>query len=319
MVLIILTDKNPTEAARAVILRCAYILIPLSVLFAKYYPQFGTAFSSFTGGVHFFGVALGKNMLGATVLVLVLFIVWELLTQIRGRNRSLVKPEVLAPGLMLLMALYILMLAHSATATACAAFGAAGLVALSSAALRNRLDKVFHYGLLGAIAILALSLVVDPAAEIAQLLGRDPTLTGRDQIWRLVLEQNSDPLIGSGFNSFWLGNRSEILSKNEHYCFLLNQAHNGYIEVYLNGGLIGVGLLLGVLGVGGKKIRRQLPRAPDWTGVRLVIWVICILYNWSEAAFFRLSPIWFVLVLSLLELPIPFNPNKEQPVSTSLP
>ena len=39
MVLIILSERNPVMAARALLLRCSYVLIPLSVVLTKYFPD----------------------------------------------------------------------------------------------------------------------------------------------------------------------------------------------------------------------------------------------------------------------------------------
>src|SRR4051812_7733856 len=39
MVAVVLTEENPGEAAKALLLRCSYILIPCSVLFTKYFPE----------------------------------------------------------------------------------------------------------------------------------------------------------------------------------------------------------------------------------------------------------------------------------------
>jgi len=41
-----------------------------------------------------------------------------------------------------------------------------------------------------------------------------------------------NPWIGAGFESFWLGPRLNKLWAQ--YNFMPNQAHNGYIEIYLN-------------------------------------------------------------------------------------
>ena len=40
VILVILTEKNPMEAIRAVYFRCAAVLFPLSVLFIKYFPAY---------------------------------------------------------------------------------------------------------------------------------------------------------------------------------------------------------------------------------------------------------------------------------------
>jgi hypothetical protein len=80
--------------------------------------------------------------------------------------------------------------------------------------------------------------------------GRDVTLTGRTRIWKELLAFRTDPLIGVGYGSFWLGKRLQILSD---IYGLLNESHNGYLNVYLELGMIGLGLLaesyLGRIGI----------------------------------------------------------------------
>ena len=39
MILVILSEEDPANAIRTVFVRCAYVLIPLSILFIKYYPE----------------------------------------------------------------------------------------------------------------------------------------------------------------------------------------------------------------------------------------------------------------------------------------
>src|SRR5215468_729214 len=41
MVLVVLTEKDPAAAFKSVLARCAYILVPVSVLFIRYYPDLG--------------------------------------------------------------------------------------------------------------------------------------------------------------------------------------------------------------------------------------------------------------------------------------
>src|SRR5690606_878839 len=56
MALIILTDPNPAAALRVVMKRCAFFLIPTSLLFIKYLPQYGRGFDAWTGAGVSFGV-----------------------------------------------------------------------------------------------------------------------------------------------------------------------------------------------------------------------------------------------------------------------
>ena len=76
-------------------------------------------------------------------------------------------------------------------------------------------------------------------------MGRDSTLTGRTEIWTHVLWVAGNPLLGTGFESFWLGDR---LANVWSIMPGIQEAHNGYLEVYLNLGWIGV-TLLAVIGL----------------------------------------------------------------------
>src|SRR5262245_8406235 len=80
MALIILTEPNREEALRRVFTRTAALLMPFSILFIKYYPQYGRYFDSWTGIPSNRGVALSKNELGSLCLVFGLFFFWSLLT-----------------------------------------------------------------------------------------------------------------------------------------------------------------------------------------------------------------------------------------------
>ena len=62
----------------------------------------------------------------------------------------------------------------------------------------------------------------------AASVGRDPTLTDRTKIWSLVLSMHTNPLIGTGYESFWLGPR--LLKVWQGGLGGINEAHNGYLE-----------------------------------------------------------------------------------------
>src|SRR5437870_6327252 len=45
MALIVLTEPDPEEALTRLMKRCAYVVVPISILWSKYYPQLGRGFS----------------------------------------------------------------------------------------------------------------------------------------------------------------------------------------------------------------------------------------------------------------------------------
>ncbi len=303
MALMLLTGKDPENAIRAVFARCGFLLIPLSVLFIKYYPDLGRGFSSFTGTVQYQGVAIGKNNLGVGVLVLALFLILDTIEVLKGKAKSSGKSDIVCHFVVLVMALWLLRISNSVTSLICAVIGSAGLVVLNMQFVQKRLKHAFAWSAMAAVVLVVVSGVVDLKAAVAGMVGRDPKLHGRSELWQYVLSEGTNPLVGTGFSSFWLGTRPAKIQAKTGQFYLLNQAHNGYLEIYLNGGVIGLGLILTLLVAAGKNIQQQLLFDPSWAGMRLVIWLIVLFHNWSEATFCRLNVLWFVLIVAVIEAP----------------
>jgi O-antigen ligase len=140
-----------------------------------------------------------------------------------------------------------------------------------------------------------LEVTVGVTGEVAALLGRDPTFSGRTHIWARLLEERTNPLFGVGFSSFWLGERVARLSASYHY--ELNEAHNGYLEMYLNAGLIGVALLLFFLYSSFRRAQAQFAAGEPLGNLRFAFTVSVAIYALTEAIFNRLGIIWFTLLL----------------------
>ena len=79
-------------------------------------------------------------------------------------------------------------------------------------------------------------------------MGRNPTLTDRTEVWSVILNQAGNPWVGTGFESFWLGPRLDRIWSI--YSWHPGEAHNGYIEIYLNLGWTGLVLLAVVIATG---------------------------------------------------------------------
>ena len=140
-------------------------------------------------------------------------------------------------------------------------------------------------------------------ATTIQMLGKDPTLTDRTLLWNDLLKVQINPLLGTGFESFWLGERLQILWAARWWH--PTEAHNGYLETYINLGLIGLLLLIVLLIAAFWKGRRELLRNFEFGRFRLGFLAVVIAYNWTEATFKALSPVWFVFYLIALDYPRP--------------
>src|SRR5262249_8826374 len=69
MVMVVLTDPRPIAALKRLLSITTYTLIPLSILFIKYYPDIGRNYGRWLGEVHYLGVTTDKNTLGAICLL----------------------------------------------------------------------------------------------------------------------------------------------------------------------------------------------------------------------------------------------------------
>jgi O-antigen ligase len=135
-----------------------------------------------------------------------------------------------------------------------------------------------------------------------QTLGRNSTLTGRTDVWEILLKVPINPIVGTGFESFWLGKRLQYL-----WTFPivdgLNEAHNGYFEVYLNLGCIGLALLAGIFWTGYRNVLRLLDRDPEAGRLRLGYFVSAVIYNFTEAGIRTSGLVWIGLLLAAIALP----------------
>ena len=68
MALVILTEPRPYEAVGTVLRRLAFLMLPLSVLFLRYYPELGRSYHA-DGSPMFTGVGHQKNDLGSMCLM----------------------------------------------------------------------------------------------------------------------------------------------------------------------------------------------------------------------------------------------------------
>lgn len=87
--------------------------------------------------------------------------------------------------------------------------------------------------------------IVQSSEDILRTLGRDSSLSGRIPLWQLVLKSISDrPIQGYGFNAFWNSWAGERVSDTVNWDTAVPHAHNGFLEVWLGLGLIGLALIL---------------------------------------------------------------------------
>jgi O-antigen ligase len=106
-----------------------------------------------------------------------------------------------------------------------------------------------------AIALLLTAFLVPGAvvADLAQnyvlsLLGKDPTLTGRTELWAIVTSEIFDrPLQGWGFFAFWDASNPVANDISASLGWEVPNAHNGLLEMLLETGFVGTGFVIAML------------------------------------------------------------------------
>ena len=298
MVLVVLSDHNPIQAVRFLLARCCYLLLPLSIIFIKYFPDLGRYYDRWIGTAYYCGVTTDKNMLGMTLFACSLALIWMLLQPDRKRTRAQARTDRIILVLMAGMTYWLLQQAHSATALSCTLLGALVIWGTRFARIRTHLGV---YGAAAGVFILLMQLTFNLSEIVAQALGRDMTFTGRTDIWSALLKEGTNPLFGAGYYSFWLGDRIERLSAS--YFYHLNEAHDTYLETYLNSGLIGVALLFAVLLSAGIWIKREAMKSEPFGAFRLACFIPMLLYGITEAFMNRLGFLWFLFLLIVMDYP----------------
>ena len=300
MVLIVLTDRDPREAFDRFLARLSFILIPISILLIKYYPDIGRGYDRWTYKPIYIGVTYNKNLLGMVCLILGVSMGWRFIKALRGENGIRQKGPAIACGVIVAMVLWLLSIAHSATSQSCFYMGIVVVILASIRGVARR-PVIVHLTALTMVSVAFAALFLDLGSGLVETLGRDSTLTGRTELWQRIMGMNGNVLLGRGFDSFWLGERLAALWKI--YWWQPNEAHNGYIEVFLNLGLVGVGFLIALIGKGYRQAADGIRRGRIEGGVMLAYVVIAIAYNFTEAAFKMLSPIWLFFLLAVLGIP----------------
>ena len=83
----------------------------------------------------------------------------------------------------------------------------------------------------------------------------------------------------------------------------VSEAHNGYLEIYLELGAIGLIFLVGIVTGAFFKAKKSLIDRPMYGRIRLVILAVFLLYNITEAGYKPTTSIFFVLLLVTIDAP----------------
>jgi exopolysaccharide production protein ExoQ len=313
MILVVLSESDPVAALATLVRRSAYVLVPFSILLIKYYRELGIAYDSWTGAQMFIGVATDKNGLGRLCLVSGLFSAWELVTVRNNPHIHHDKVNRLICFVIFVSTVWLLRLADSATSLVGILVGSLIVVTLGLPIVKAKVKHLGTIAIATFVTVITLGLSFGFAEEIAASLGRNLTLTDRTFIWNDLLQMGTNPLLGVGYDSFWLGERLESFVQKYH----VTSAHSGYLEIYLELGLLGLGLFGLWLCSVFWKAKKSLFSSFDYGRLRIAVLTVFLLYNVTESGYKTTTFICFVLLLVAIESPARTQEAPQKSIASS--
>lgn len=303
MILVIITEANPVLAIRAVFSRYIYFSITLSALLIIFFPDLGTLYIKETGMLAYCGITLNKNQFGHILAICGLFMAWDF---VAGQMAEKTKTDKLVRSVLAAILIWMFVLADSVTPLLCMVLGIAIILVMLLPSGERLARHLGVYSLIIGIVIIALTSFPEITDLFFRLVRRETTFTGRTDIWTGLLRESVNPIIGTGFQGFWL--QSGMMERYDN----INEAHNGYLETYLNGGLIGLSLLVAMLISVGSKIKDKLLRESSYSPLLFSFLVVTVIYNLTESVFNRLDLTWFVFLIAALGSAQPLSDENEQ-------
>ena len=294
VILLILTERDPEETICRIMRRMAILFLPLSILLVRFYGQLGRIYTPY-GTQMWVGVADHKNSLGALCAFTGIVLVW------RGLTRW---PKVDWLDACLL-ALAVSLLLGSRSSTSAMVF-VVGIVLLI---VQSRLKKDARMLNRAIITVLIVLLVVQVVAvfflnkSLAPVFfsatGRDSSFTGRVPLWQKLIQMGSRaPLLGRGFMSFWLGD-DRVTEVWRTFTDTPMTAHNGYIDIFLDLGIVGLLIFFFLLAQTYQNIIRSFEDNPRLGKLKIVLFAMVFFHNFTESTFGRpFAFLWLLFLLS---------------------
>ena len=221
-------------------------------------------------------------------------LVWDIIE--KWRDHAPVIDRYLPWGILLIGA-YLLNLCDSKTSIFCLIIGTVVLLSPRIPFLRSRIGALGGYVLAVTAGFYLLDWFFGIKEEIVEGMGRDMTFTGRTKVWQVLFALNTDPILGTGFCSFW----SDPTYQSQLPKWVASSAHNGYIETYIDGGWIGVVFLVILLGVTGIRLNAELEAGGHYALFRFATFLAIVIGSFAESHFGRMGPLWFLFLLAALD------------------
>jgi O-antigen ligase len=220
---------------------------------------------------------------------------------------SIAKPRIVprwAYIILLLAAISLLVLSNSATSLVVTALMLAMYPMLNMVFVRKNKTLPLWIAL-SPLFIVLVGLVLLNSSAFLSMLSRDSTLTGRIPLWSAAANSIAErPWLGYGYAAFWkriIGNSAVVTLA---VGWNAPHAHNGYLDMCLVVGLLGLGLFAWGSAVTLRRavhlFQKGSVRAAKWPLIYLIFFAV---YNLTESCIFRSNTfLWLPYVSTYISL-----------------
>lgn len=150
--------------------------------------------------------------------------------------------------------------------------------------------------------------IINSWVALVSGLGKDPTMSGRTDIWTATMIQvNRRPILGHGFSGFWTEDNpaAQEIGDYLHPGFYTYNAHNGFLDILLDSGWLGMLLfMIGFLSTWMMALKYAYrPQSPEdcWP---LAVMLLVTSYNMTESSFLTDNLNWLFYVIAYLSMRI---------------
>ncbi|MBW8191456.1 O-antigen ligase family protein [Neiella marina] len=246
---------------------------------------------------YFYGIHGHKNILGATALIALFLGVAVRHLYAHQIYRSLNNAYLL---------IWLMLLVISMSKTSMGLCVLVPSLVIGSQLVARTFNVNLGILLLFMMTVIALGVVIVMSMHDLHLQGfaglflADASFTGRDYIWAFLLEQIDQRwLLGHGYGSFWgIGLDSPNIRHGRGFLTLLNQGHNGYLDLLAILGWVGMACYLWVLQQFASQSGRIRRTQPALFSLCWMLLVLTLLHNVTESSILRgYSALWVIQLI----------------------
>jgi exopolysaccharide production protein ExoQ len=167
-------------------------------------------------------------------------------------------------------------------------------------------DKLhfIHYLILGLLFSILIILTLSNLDFLFGLLNKNTSLTGRVPLWSYLLGEglSNHPLLGGGFGFPWSSDQFRLVTQSVikwGYAPLI--ADNGYVDIFLHFGLIGIVLLIAlILLCFYRSINYLIKEHTLLSAFPLIVMIFVTIANISESLFSEIESFAWLLIILVL-------------------